>query len=94
MPPPIWKKPIELLRRRRAIPLGERHHRLDAALHACATFLTLPEMQCAAKMLPSVESSQPGTKIGRFFSHGREQPAVGRVDLVELLELAAANQTR
>ena len=32
------------------------------------TFLTSPAMQCAAKMLPSVESSQPGTKIGRFFS--------------------------
>ncbi len=32
------------------------------------TFLMSPSMQCAAKMLPSVASSQPGTMIGRFFS--------------------------
>ena len=52
------------------------------------TFLTSPLMQWPAYMLPSVESSQPGTKIGRFFSRGGEQPAVLRVDLVVLLELA------
>ena len=32
------------------------------------TFFTSPEMQCPEYMLPSVESSQPGTNIGRFFS--------------------------
>jgi hypothetical protein len=32
------------------------------------TFFTSPEMQWPAYMLPSVESSQPGTNIGRFFS--------------------------
>jgi hypothetical protein len=32
------------------------------------TFFTSPAMQWPAYMLPSVESSQPGTKIGRFFS--------------------------
>jgi hypothetical protein len=31
-------------------------------------FLMSPLRQCAAYMLPSVESSQPGTNIGRFFS--------------------------
>ena len=32
------------------------------------TFFTSPAMQCAAYMLPSVESSQPGTNIGRLRS--------------------------
>ena len=31
------------------------------------TFLMLPSITCEAKMLPVVESSQPGTMIGRFF---------------------------
>ena len=37
-------------------------------------------MQCAAKMLPSVESSQPGTNIGRFFSAAaRSQESFGSI---------------
>jgi deoxyhypusine synthase len=32
------------------------------------TFFTSPEMQCPAYMLPSVESSHPGTNMGRFLS--------------------------
>src|SRR5947207_594713 len=31
------------------------------------TFFTSPLMQCPEYMLPRVESSQPGTNIGRFF---------------------------
>ena len=34
---------------------------------AVCEFIDLPVMMRAAYMLPSVESSQPGTKIGRFF---------------------------
>jgi hypothetical protein len=37
---------------------------------------------------PVVESSQPGTTIGRFFSAGGQHPAVLRVDLVVLLQHA------
>ena len=37
-------------------------------------------------MLPSVESSQPGTKIGQVRLGGGEQPAVGRVDLEVIVE--------
>jgi len=32
------------------------------------TFLISPVMTCDAYMLPMVESSQPGTMIGMFFS--------------------------
>jgi hypothetical protein len=32
------------------------------------TFFTSPEMQWPEYMLPRVESSQPGTNMGRFFS--------------------------
>ena len=31
------------------------------------TFFTSPRITAAAYMLPSVESSQPGTTMGRFF---------------------------
>src|SRR5215470_16051485 len=67
MPPPIWKKPTE------DFGAVDRYH---SARHIIVSMppltvwglLTLPSMQRAAKTLPSVESSQPGTKIGRFFS--------------------------
>jgi hypothetical protein len=41
-------------------------------------------------MLPRVESSQPGTKIGRFGLGRGQQPRVLRVDLVAVLEHPAA----
>ena len=49
-----------------------------------------PAMQWPAKMLPSVESSQPGTNIGRSRSAAASEPAVLRIDLVVLLEHARA----
>ena len=73
MPPPIWKKPIEPTRRR---PSGRAVCEYQPAsvimysmpVRTVWTFLTLPRMQWAAYMLPSVASSQPGTHMGRFFS--------------------------
>ena len=67
MPPPIWKRPIELL------ALCDWYQDASVIMYSMpdrtvCTFLSVPWMQCAAKMLPSVESSQPGTKIGRLTS--------------------------
>ena len=73
----------------RLVPVREDHHVLDAGAHRVHV-LDVARDAVAAKMLPSVESSQPGTNIGRFFSRRREQPAVLRVDLVVLLEHARA----
>ena len=68
MPPPIWKKPIEDCRRQFLVPVGERDHVLDAGAHGVDVLRRRRQMQWPAYMLPSVESSQPGTNIGRFFS--------------------------
>ena len=68
MPPPIWKKPIECCAERAAGTSRRARSCTRCRSARCSTFFTLPAMQCAAKMLPSVESSQPGTKSGRFFS--------------------------
>ena len=62
-----WKKPIDALRH----VFWYQSARLIMYSMPVRTVCTLrmsPAMQCAAKMLPSVESSQPGTKIGRFRS--------------------------
>ena len=67
MPPPIWKKPIELLLARLRVPLGQFHHVFDAGLDR-VDLLHVAVMTWPAYMLPSVASSQPGTNIGRFFS--------------------------
>ncbi len=67
MPPPIWKNPTGLFG---AVFVyhSARNCMYSMPVLTVWTFFTSPSMQCAAKMLPSVESSQPGTKIGRFFS--------------------------
>jgi hypothetical protein len=49
-------------------------------------------MTVAAKMLPSVESSQPGTNIGRFFSQAASSQLFVRIDLIRRLQAAAADQ--
>ena len=43
-------------------------------------------MHWAANTLPSVESSQPGTKIGQVGFAGGDQPAVSRIDLIARLQ--------
>ena len=52
------------------------------------TFFTSPVMQWPAYMLPRVASSQPGTKMGRFFCSGGQQPAVLGIDLVGRFKIA------
>ena len=67
MPPPIWKKPIEPLRQ---VVWYQSASTImySMPVRTVWTFLTSPAMQWPAKMLPSVESSQPGTNIGRSLS--------------------------
>ena len=67
MPPPIWKKPIE------DAGAVRWYQPASAIMYSTPDFivwtdLNLPLIACAAKTLPSVESSQPGTKIGRSAS--------------------------
>src|SRR5580698_3317236 len=64
MPPPIWKKPIEDV----ADVVWYQSANLimySMPVRTVCTLHTSPEMQWPAYMLPSVESSQPGTNIGR-----------------------------
>ena len=79
IPPPIWKNPIE--------------RSLDASWYQRASSImystpdrTTDELEIfsimheAANMLPRVESSHPGTKIGRFFSAAaRSQECAGSI---------------
>ena len=79
IPPPIWKKPIDAC--------------FEVVVYQCAsaimysipvrTVWTLPIVplrQCDAKMFPLVESSQPGTKIGRSRSAAaRSQESAGSI---------------
>jgi hypothetical protein len=72
MPPPIWKKPIEPSPLFSCLAVfvyhaGELGHVLDAGAHR-VDVLDVARDDVAANMLPRVESSQPGTMIGRFFS--------------------------
>ena len=57
-------------------------------LRIVVTFFTLPLITCAAYILPSVESSQPGTKSVLFRSNNH--PTVFRINLLKLLELSFA----
>src|SRR5690606_1044479 len=67
IPPPIWKKPIEdfaevSLYQSINLFMYSRPV-LTVRIESTLLFLT-----CPTNILPSVESSQPGTKMGRFFS--------------------------
>src|SRR6185503_8938219 len=67
IPPPIWKNPIE------CSALVRVYQSASAIMYSMpvrtvCTFLTWPSMQWPEYMLPRVESSQPGTNIGRFRS--------------------------
>ena len=66
MPPPIWKNPIDESR------VVSVYQSASHVMYSMPLFVvpgtTSPEMQCAAKMLPNVLSSHPGTTIGKFFS--------------------------
>ena len=67
MPPPIWKKPMGVS------SVAASYQAASSIMYSIPvrTVCTLrmsPAMQWPAKMLPVVESSQPGTKMGRFFS--------------------------
>jgi hypothetical protein len=67
MPPPIWKNPI-------FASLDSRVYQsasivmYSMPVFTVWTFSTSPVMTCPANIFPIVESSQPGTTIGRFFS--------------------------
>ena len=67
MPPPIWKKPRGVFV---AVSVYQRASSIMYSMppRMVVAFFTLPPITCAANMFPSVESSQPGTNIGRFFS--------------------------
>ena len=67
MPPPIWKNPIGLVAEV-AVYQSASAIMYSIPPRTVWTLAILPAMQCAAKMLPSVESSQPGTNSGRFRS--------------------------
>src|ERR1700722_5367849 len=67
MPPPIWKKPTD------CVLVFFWYHSINAAICSRPDFTTWkletsPRTVLATKILPSVESSHPGVKIGRFFS--------------------------
>ena len=49
-------------------------------------------MQLATKILPSVESSHPGVKIGKILFARRADPGVLGIDFVEFADRAAANE--
>ena len=67
MPPPTWKNPM-------AVPsdVVSVYQSASQIMYSMPLFTvegtTSPAMQCAAKMLPSVLSSQPGQMMGSPFS--------------------------
>ena len=97
MPPPIWKKPSRRCLVGLLVPVDQRAHVLDAALHDAAVDVAA-RCTAATNMLPSVESSQPGHEDRQVLLRGGEQPRVLRIDLVLGLELgpsaAAGRSTR
>ena len=78
-------------RRRVAVPRREAHHRLDAAFDR----LRILDLAFHAPRGEDVAERRvfpAGHEDRQVLVARGEQPAVGRVDLVELLQLAAANQ--
>ena len=88
IPPPMLEK-ADVLLAWILLYQDERVHPREAGFHDLNTGDVAVE-QLATKIFPSVESSQPGVKIGMFFSQAATTHAILRIDFDRSVDRAAA----
>ena len=85
MPPPIWKKPIDVVAACFLVPLRQRHHVLDAAANRLRR-LDSTVQAVRGKHIPERRILPARNEDRQVCLGGRKQPAVFRIDFKERLE--------